>query len=539
MIHMALNDNIYLSYNIMNALKNATINPYNKKIIMRFLYSLQVFRIKLSQAILCVYVEGAQVQHAAAKLGCLTLNSPFSYLGTKVGGLMSRVGAWKEVIDKVKSRLSKWKMKALSIGGRLTLLKSVLGSIPIFHMSIFRVPSSVLHTLESIRRNFFNGHDVDNHNATWVKWSNVLADKENGGLGVSSLFALNRGLMMKWVWRFFNQKDSLWAKVIKAIHGEDGKVDMVHNTGARTCWTYIINEIRVLKNQGVNILDHIRLKLGNGDTTSFWNDNWSGDGAIKDLYPRLFALENCKMVSVRSKLSDPSLDTTFRRNVRGGLEQVQFDALLELVRKINLVPMGDRWVWSLESSGNFSVASIRKAIDAKRSQTGFSKTRWIRYVPIKLNVLAWKIKTDALPTRLNISRRGIDIQSMTCPICDGGVESSNHLFFSCNLVRQIGRQIARWWDISYVDAHSYDEWYTWILSLRVAAKTKMMIEGIFYATWWSIWTYRNKLIFEGNASSKAIMFDTVVSNSFYWCKFRSKALFSWIDWLKTPCLITL
>ncbi|GKB97734.1 RNA-directed DNA polymerase, eukaryota, reverse transcriptase zinc-binding domain protein [Tanacetum coccineum] len=295
-------------------------------------------------------------------------------------------------------------------------------------MSIFRVPSSVLHTLEFIRRNFFNGHDVDNHNATWVKWSNVLADKENKGLGVSSLFALNRGLMMKWVWRFFNQKDSLWAKVIKAIHGEDGKVDMVHNTGARTCWTYIINEIRVLKNQGVNILDHIHLKLGNGDTTSFWNDNWSGGGAIKDLYPRLFALENCKMV--------------------------QFDALLELVRKINLVPMGDRWVWSLESSGNFSVASIRKAIDAKRSQT------------------------DALPTRLNISRRGIDIQSMTCPICDGGVESSNHLFFSCNLVRQIGRQIARWWDISYVDAHSYDEWYTWILSLRVAAKTKMMIEGM-------------------------------------------------------------
>ncbi|GKF76865.1 hypothetical protein Tco_0229335, partial [Tanacetum coccineum] len=36
--------------------------------------------------------------------------------GMKVGDMMSRAQAWKEVVDKVKNRLSKWKMKALSIG---------------------------------------------------------------------------------------------------------------------------------------------------------------------------------------------------------------------------------------------------------------------------------------------------------------------------------------------------------------------------------------------------------------------------------------
>nr|GEX36743.1 aminoacyl-tRNA synthetase, class 1a, anticodon-binding [Tanacetum cinerariifolium] len=145
---------------------------------------------------------------------------------------MSRVQAWKEVIDKVKSRLSKWKMKALSIGGRLTLLKSVLGSIPIFHMSIFRVPSSVLHTLESIRSQFFNGHEVGSNKATWVKWNSILTAKDSGGLGVSSIYALNRGLMMKWVWRFYNQKTSLWANVIKAIHGEDGNMGKAKYAGS-------------------------------------------------------------------------------------------------------------------------------------------------------------------------------------------------------------------------------------------------------------------------------------------------------------------
>ncbi|GKA08676.1 RNA-directed DNA polymerase, eukaryota [Tanacetum coccineum] len=74
--------------------------------------------------IMGVNVEDGMVKNAASKLRCLVLKTPFTYLGTKVGGNMSRKQAWKEVVDKVLSRLSRWKMKLLSIGGRLTLLKS-------------------------------------------------------------------------------------------------------------------------------------------------------------------------------------------------------------------------------------------------------------------------------------------------------------------------------------------------------------------------------------------------------------------------------
>ncbi|GKD44085.1 RNA-directed DNA polymerase, eukaryota, partial [Tanacetum coccineum] len=167
-------------------------------------------QINMSKSkVMGVLVERDKVKCAAEKLGCLS----------KVGGSMSRVQAWNEVVDRVKARLSNWKMKALSIRGRLTLLKSVLGSMSIFHMSIFIVPLSVLCMLESIRNHFLNGHELKSKKLTWVKWNNALASKEKGGLGVSSLYALNRGLMCKWVWRFYTQFTSLWARVIKAIHG--------------------------------------------------------------------------------------------------------------------------------------------------------------------------------------------------------------------------------------------------------------------------------------------------------------------------------
>nr|GEU63186.1 reverse transcriptase domain-containing protein [Tanacetum cinerariifolium] len=65
---------------------------------------------------------------------------PFSYLGSIVGDNMARQQAWGGIVDRVKKKLSKWKMKMLSIGGRLTLVKSVLGSLPIYNFSIFKVP---------------------------------------------------------------------------------------------------------------------------------------------------------------------------------------------------------------------------------------------------------------------------------------------------------------------------------------------------------------------------------------------------------------
>nr|GEX97473.1 putative RNA-directed DNA polymerase, eukaryota, reverse transcriptase zinc-binding domain protein [Tanacetum cinerariifolium] len=59
-------------------------------------------------------------------------------------------------------------------------------------------------------------------------------------------------------------------------------------------------------------------------------------------------------------------------------------------------------------SGDFSVSSVRKLIDN-------AKTRWIKDVPIKINVHAWKMIHDCLPTRFNISQRGEYVVALTGP----------------------------------------------------------------------------------------------------------------------------
>nr|GFC48220.1 RNA-directed DNA polymerase, eukaryota [Tanacetum cinerariifolium] len=88
----------------------------------------------------------------------------------------------------------------------------------------------------------------------------------------------------------------------------------------------------------------------------------------------------------------------------------QYTALSDMMDSIVLTPKEDRFVWSLENSSDFSTKSIRKRVDDMRFIGGEIGTRWIKSVPIKVNIMAWKIQSDALPTRFNISRRDIDVK---------------------------------------------------------------------------------------------------------------------------------
>ncbi|GJS37283.1 hypothetical protein Tco_0535665 [Tanacetum coccineum] len=349
--------------------------------------------------IMGVNVEDGMVKNAASKLGCLVLKTPFTYLGTKVGGNMSRKQAWKEVVDKVLSRLSRWKMKLLSIGGRLTLLKSV---------------------------RFFNGQDPKSNKASWVKWNKVLTPKDKGGLGVSSLFALNRGRNFEH--RMFS-----------------GGVEL---------WTSIVHERKGVTRIGVsNDSVYIRLKLGTwGEHAVLGRNNWYEGGVIQRAVHK-------------------------KREV--GLNESNLTLWLRFLRMTTLVPAEDRYVWTLENDGVFSVRfQFEKEIDGYRFQDVSYATR-----------------------------------------------------------QEYALKISSWWNIDYSDVNSYEEWQVWLVSIRIQSKLKGVLEGVYYGLWWYMWNFRNKLLFDKKIPEKALIFDNLVFSSFYWCKFRCKASFKWDDWLKKPYIV--
>nr|GEX23729.1 hypothetical protein [Tanacetum cinerariifolium] len=71
------------------------------------------------------------------------------------------------------------------------------------------------------------------------------------------------------------------------------------------------------------------------------------------------------------------------------------------------------------------------------------------------------------------------------------------------------RLIMRWWDVPEAEFESYAGWLDWLVNLRFQLKKKMMFEGVLYVTWWMLWTFRNKIIFENKTPLKATFFDDV------------------------------
>nr|GEX35750.1 RNA-directed DNA polymerase, eukaryota, reverse transcriptase zinc-binding domain protein [Tanacetum cinerariifolium] len=164
-------------------------------------------------------VSSDDIIDMARVTGCASGTVPFIYLGLPIASNMNLIANWQSLIDPFRGKLSSSKANLLSIGGRLTLIKSVLGSIGIYYMSIFKCPESVLKTLEYIRASFFWGSCGEQKKMAWVKWSHVMASLDKGGLSVGSLKVFNLALLQKWRWRLVNNPDVLWACVIKAIHG--------------------------------------------------------------------------------------------------------------------------------------------------------------------------------------------------------------------------------------------------------------------------------------------------------------------------------
>ncbi|GJR66845.1 RNA-directed DNA polymerase, eukaryota, reverse transcriptase zinc-binding domain protein [Tanacetum coccineum] len=174
-----------------------------------------------------------KVEQFASRMGCLAGNMPFTYLGMPVGCNMKRIKFWEVIEEKLTKRLGNWNAKTLSFGGRLTLVKSVLSSLPLYYFSLFRALMGVLKKLESMRQRFFWGKNDECKNTAWVKWDLALNKANLGGLNIGSLKAsnwalLDEGLFMSFESRSNRLSRSIWGDIVRV--GKD-----IDKTGINFC----------------------------------------------------------------------------------------------------------------------------------------------------------------------------------------------------------------------------------------------------------------------------------------------------------------
>ena len=188
--------------------------------ILIWFVALSGLKINLGKSEILPTEGVGRMEDPTAKLGFKIGSLPSTYLGLPLGAPHKSVGASDPIEERFRMRFAAWKCQYISNGGRVTLIRSTLSSLPIYFMSLFRIPSRVCKRLLKIQRYFLWGNRNLDHKPHLVNWATVCLYKKNGGLGVRGLFKLNKSLLGKWNWCFTIERNSLWRNTINSKFGE-------------------------------------------------------------------------------------------------------------------------------------------------------------------------------------------------------------------------------------------------------------------------------------------------------------------------------
>ena len=146
--------------------------------------------------------------------GCGVGKFPFRYLGLPMHTRKLSNKDWQTIENRIEKKLSGWKGKLLSVGGRLVLINSVLSSLPMFMMSFFELPKGVLEKIDCFRSRFYWQNDQHKRKYRLAKWEILCQPKGQGGLGIHNLDLQNKCLLSKWLFKLLNE-DGMWQELLR------------------------------------------------------------------------------------------------------------------------------------------------------------------------------------------------------------------------------------------------------------------------------------------------------------------------------------
>eukprot|EP00268_Persea_americana_P005048 TRINITY_DN11696_c0_g1_i8.p1 TRINITY_DN11696_c0_g1~~TRINITY_DN11696_c0_g1_i8.p1 ORF type:complete len:234 (+),score=29.37 TRINITY_DN11696_c0_g1_i8:35-736(+) len=108
----------------------------------------------LKSELIGIRTEKSKLLQYAEILGCKVGDLPSSYLGLPLCLGTVTKSLWNPVVERVERKLSAWKASYLFMGGRVTLIKSVLSNLLVYYFSLFKCPASLIGRIERLQREF-------------------------------------------------------------------------------------------------------------------------------------------------------------------------------------------------------------------------------------------------------------------------------------------------------------------------------------------------------------------------------------------------
>ena len=374
------------------------------------------------------------------------------------------------------------------MGGHEVLIKAVAQAIPTYTMSCFQIPKSICDDIEGTMRKFWWGQRGCESKIAWVSWKKMCKSKLNGRMGFRNLQAFNLAMLAKQGLRLISNPNSLVAQLYKAKYYPHGDVSNAKlGSSPSYTWRSIFNGLEVVR-RGT------WWRVGSGERIFIWEDKW------------LLTPTTYKLIFPPKLFNDyPRVSALIDRDIRRWKSDVVRSLFLPFeARTILNIPLShslpeDQIIWVGNKKGEFSVKSAyyiaTKGLDTKEEGESSSsdarsplwKKLWQLNIPPKVRIFAWKMCMNALPTLVNLQRRGINTYDI-CPACGKEPESNFHIFVKC----EVARRVWSCWVNSHVNMMDVNMDIIDIAMELVNLGTSSDLE-VFFGVAWAIWYNRNKI----------------------------------------------
>jgi len=353
----------------------------------------------------------------------------------------------------------------------------------------------------------------------WVSWEKMCKTRKEGGLGFRDIGEFNQALLAKQAWRLLTKPDSLLTRVYKARYFKQ-KDFMNAVVGSRPsfAWRSIIH--------GRDLLEKgIMKNIGNGQSTSVWNDKWIFDKAPRRPFNKqsLFDLE--LMVS--------NLITHQGSWDHALLSELFFPP--DVVRIMSYPPnigLEHSYIWAYNRNGCYTVKSGNWLISHLKQQPPpptheqvtrcLKKKIWDLKTLPKIKMFLWRALSGVLVVSTCLQAHGMHTNLM-CSLCQTNIESISHVLFCCWPAREV-------WENAniYMPPHGFTDSITdnigFMLKLMsnvgVPLPLRMAIPWIL----WGIWKHRNETLYAGKQGDLVYLVTHAIEEAEVWNKLRDRQL---------------
>ncbi|KAK3231552.1 hypothetical protein Dsin_003433 [Dipteronia sinensis] len=195
---------------------------------------------------------------------------------------------------------------------------------------------------------------------------------------------------------------------------------------------------------------------------------------------------------------------------------------LECIRIRSHIPDGIAWTCS--SNGMFSMRAFCEALEESLNvNIAVPDFIWQGHCPPKIEVFVWQLWRGRVFVKEVLHKHGMDqMMDLECPFCQDDNESIDHIFLHCPWSRSLLLNGMSWWGVKGCVNNTVNKWLEGWIGLCPEFKHERAWCSLFFTIVWTIWEYRNQLVFEGKEPIFQQATDLVKFRVVWWFKYLGR-----------------